>query len=178
MKSVVFGFMVVASFLTLGVGCKKTVEQKVEEGTQNVKNRVIEEAGQAVNGKAEETKEAVNEAIKTTVEEAENKVKRVIPTEKKEEAAQTVVKEISAKQWEFQPPTITVGEGDNVTLNITSQDVTHGFSIPDFNVNATLKPGEKTVVKFKASKKGTFTFACSVVCGAGHSRMKGTLVVE
>ena len=84
---------------------------------------------------------------------------------------------ITAKQWEFQPATITVKKGDHVKLTITTTDVTHGFSLPDFNVNSQISPGSPTVVEFDADKTGTFTFACSVFCGSGHGGMHGTLVV-
>lgn len=85
---------------------------------------------------------------------------------------------VSAKRWKFDPSIIAVKKGDRVKLSIQSIDVTHGFSIPDFNVNETLKPNETTIVEFTADKTGTFTFACSVFCGSGHSTMKGTLIVE
>jgi len=85
---------------------------------------------------------------------------------------------ITARQYDFQPSTITVKKGDLVKLKITSLDVTHGFSLPDFNVNANLEPGKETTVEFTADKAGSFTFFCSVFCGSGHSEMKGTLVVE
>lgn len=85
---------------------------------------------------------------------------------------------LTAKRWEFSPATITVKKGEHVTLSIQSVDVTHGFSIPDFNVSATLKPNETTVVEFTPDKTGTFTFACNVFCGQGHADMTGTLIVE
>src|SRR3989344_5219597 len=90
------------------------------------------------------------------------------------------VKEISmtAKKFEFNPSTITVKKADQVKLTIKSLDVTHGFSIPDLNVNANLDAGKETVVEFTPDKTGTFTFVCSVFCGSGHSGMKGTLIVE
>ena len=83
-----------------------------------------------------------------------------------------------AKQWEFDPETITVNQGNKVILHIKSVDVTHGFALPDFNVNANLAPGKTVDVEFTADKKGTFTFQCSVFCGSGHREMKGKLVVE
>ncbi len=85
---------------------------------------------------------------------------------------------ITAQQWQFTPSTITVDEGDSVTLNVTSTDVTHGFSIPDFGVSETLSPGQTTTVTFTANKDGSFSFSCSVSCGSGHSGMRGTLVVN
>ncbi len=90
------------------------------------------------------------------------------------------VKEISitAKQWEFVPNTITVSQGEKVRLKITSVDVAHGFTLPDFGVSAYLAPGQQTSVEFVADKKGTFSFFCNVACGAGHSQMKGVLIVQ
>lgn len=86
--------------------------------------------------------------------------------------------DITAKQWEFVPSTIAVDEGDSVTLNVTSTDVTHGLSIPDFGVSETLTPGKTTTVTFIANKAGTFSFFCSIFCGSGHSGMEGMLVVN
>lgn len=85
---------------------------------------------------------------------------------------------VIAKQWEFQPATIRIKEGDKVRLKIKSVDVSHGFAIPEFDVNVTLEPQKETVVEFIANKKGEFIFFCTVVCGQGHKDMKGKLVVE
>lgn len=85
---------------------------------------------------------------------------------------------ITARKWEFDPSTITVKKGDTVQFTVMSVDVTHGFSIPDFNVNKTLEPGKSINFEFIANKIGTFSFACSVYCGEGHKDMKGTLIVE
>ena len=95
------------------------------------------------------------------------------------ETAQAAVKEfdVSAKKWSFDPSTITVNKGDTVKLHITSEDVTHGFSLPEFSVSDTLSPGTTTTVEFIASKTGTFSFFCSMFCGSGHGSMRGTLIV-
>ncbi len=85
---------------------------------------------------------------------------------------------LSAKQWQFSPSTITVKKGNTVKLTINSIDVTHGFSIPDFNVSETLSPGQTVQVEFLANTSGSFSFFCNVFCGSGHSGMKGTLIVE
>ena len=90
------------------------------------------------------------------------------------------VKEFSmiAKKWQFDPSTINVKQGDKVRLKIKSIDVTHGFSLLDFNVNENLEPEKEVIVEFIADKKGEFSFFCSVFCGEGHSGMKGKLIVE
>ena len=96
------------------------------------------------------------------------------------EDAEPAVNEISvtARRFEFEPSTITVSKGDNVKLLITSVDVTHGINIPAFGVNAQLNAGQTTEVEFIADQEGTFPFACSVVCGSGHTGMTGTLIVQ
>ena len=85
---------------------------------------------------------------------------------------------LTAKKWSFSPSTITVNKGDTVKLTITSTDVTHGFFLPDFDVNSTLTAGKTTTVTFIASKTGSFTYSCSVYCGDGHSEMSGVLIIK
>lgn len=115
-----------------------------------------------------------NTSVAPTPEDAKNM------TQPPNESAQSGVKEftVTAKSWEFSPATITVQEGDKVRLKVTSLDVTHGFAIPEFDVNENLRPGTETLVEFTADKKGTYTYYCSVMCGAGHQDMKGTLLVQ
>ncbi len=83
-----------------------------------------------------------------------------------------------AKQWVFEPASVTVKQGDTVILQVTSTDVDHGLLLPGYGINLDLKTGETKSVTFVASKKGTFTFSCNVFCGSGHGSMKGTLIVE
>lgn len=85
---------------------------------------------------------------------------------------------MTAKQWEFVPSTITVNKGDTVRLSITSTDVDHGFALSQFGVSANLQPGKTVQVEFVADKKGTFSFFCNVFCGSGHGSMRGSLVVK
>lgn len=85
---------------------------------------------------------------------------------------------LKARQFSFSPDTIKVRQGDRVRIIAKSQDVTHGFAISAFNVNAVIEPGKETIIEFVANKKGEYDFVCSVYCGSGHSRMKGTLIVE
>ena len=85
---------------------------------------------------------------------------------------------ITAKQFEFIPNEIVVNKGERVILHIKSVDVTHGFSIIDYDINEQLNPGQEVTVNFVADKAGEFTFFCSVPCGRGHSSMQGKLVVK
>lgn len=90
-------------------------------------------------------------------------------------AAQVI--HVTAKKFEFTPGEITVKKGEPVVIEIKSEDVKHGFSLPDFKVRASIEPGKTAAVRFTPDKAGRFTFACDVFCGDGHEDMSGTLVV-
>ncbi|MDO8599067.1 MAG: cupredoxin domain-containing protein [bacterium] len=90
---------------------------------------------------------------------------------------------VTAKQWEFVPAEIRVKKDEQVVLEVTSTDVDHGLSLPDFNINRTLKPGVTERIEFSPDKVGQFSMVCSVFCGQGpegrnHRSMRGTLIVE
>jgi len=87
------------------------------------------------------------------------------------------VVKLAAKKFEFSPAEITVKKGEPVVIEISSEDVKHGFTLPDFGVRADIKPGIVNRISFTPDKVGRFTFACDVFCGAGHEDMSGTLNV-
>jgi cytochrome c oxidase subunit 2 len=87
------------------------------------------------------------------------------------------VVKLSAKKFQFSPAEITVKKGEPVVIEINSEDVKHGFTLPDFGVRADIKPGSVNRISFTPDKAGQFTFACDVFCGAGHEEMSGTLNV-
>ena len=92
-------------------------------------------------------------------------------------AASPRVIHIKAKKFEYMPAEITIKKGEPVVLEISSEDVRHGFSLPDFKLRADVKPGEISRLEFTPDKTGKFTFTCDVFCGAGHEDMSGTLTV-
>jgi cytochrome c oxidase subunit II len=85
---------------------------------------------------------------------------------------------ITAKQYEFIPGTITVNKGDIVILHVKSIDVTHGFAIKEYNINKQLPPNQEVTIEFTADKTGEFTIFCNIPCGPGHPDMKGVLIVN
>ena len=85
---------------------------------------------------------------------------------------------MTAKNWEFDPGTVTVHKGDTVKITLTSADVAHGFALPEYGINQRVEPGKPVVVTFVADKSGEFGFRCSVMCGGGHRGMTGKLIVE
>ena len=86
--------------------------------------------------------------------------------------------DVVASQFQFEPGTITVAQGDRVRLRLYSADRTHGLAIKPFRVNALIpKTGEAVTVEFVADQAGAFDITCSEHCGSGHAEMKGRLVV-
>jgi len=76
---------------------------------------------------------------------------------------------------------IKVKQGSKVIIWITNLEPNqpHGFTLEEFGIQSVVIPPHQTVdVKFMADKEGSFTFFCTVFCGTGHPRHKGTLVVE
>ena len=80
----------------------------------------------------------------------------------------------------WDPRTIKVPYGKEVSIRIRNiETVSHGFSLPDFNVGAReVKDGSVYSVKFTPDKKGSFPFYCTMWCSEHHMNMTGTLVVE
>jgi nitrous-oxide reductase len=80
------------------------------------------------------------------------------------------------------PETIEVEVGDEVTVNLTNleraQDETHGFTVSQYNVHASVEPGKTVSVKFKADKEGVFPYYCTEFCSALHLEMQGYLLVK
>lgn len=85
--------------------------------------------------------------------------------------------DMTAKKWDFEPSEINVNLGDEIILHIKSIDVSHGISIPDFNINENLEPGQNIDIRFTANKVGEFRFYCNVFCGSGHGHMEGAIIV-
>jgi len=92
-------------------------------------------------------------------------------------ASQEQVVKISAKRFEYSPNVIKVKVNTPVVLELTTLDRLHGFTVPDLKLEAEIKPGEVTRVRFVPQKTGTFAFHCNVFCGSGHEDMTGELVV-
>lgn len=74
---------------------------------------------------------------------------------------------------------IWVRKGERVVLRITSIDNVHGFSLPAYDLEEVVYPGEMAEVSFIADMPGEYYFSCTIFCGdKDHSKMKGRLVVE
>jgi cytochrome c oxidase subunit 2 len=84
---------------------------------------------------------------------------------------------LTAKKFEYSPAEITVKKGEPVVIEVSSEDVKHGFTLPDFGIRTDIKPGSVNRISFTPDKAGHFAFACDVFCGGGHEDMSGTLIV-
>jgi len=82
-------------------------------------------------------------------------------------------------QWKFVPDTISARAGQSVELRIYNEDAyPHGFFISELGINEILIPEKETIIHIKPKSSGTYGFYCSVVCGSGHYRMSGRLMVK
>jgi cytochrome c oxidase subunit 2 len=67
--------------------------------------------------------------------------------------------------------------GKPVKLIMTSQDVIHGFYLPDFRLKQDVLPGQYTYLYLQPDKEGSYDIFCTQYCGVGHSTMRAKLVV-
>jgi cytochrome c oxidase subunit 2 len=85
--------------------------------------------------------------------------------------------EITAKRFGFSPDNITLKKGEEVTLRLKSEDVTHGFFIREIKADELIEPGKPVEIKVQPQNAGTFNAICHHFCGAGHGNMKMTVTV-
>jgi cytochrome c oxidase subunit 2 len=93
-------------------------------------------------------------------------------------AEQTV--DVTAERFSFTPSEIRVKAGTRLQIRLTSDDTDHGFKIPDTDIDVRIPKRNRgtATVTFEAKAPGRYTFQCSHVCGAGHSFMRGEIVVS
>lgn len=68
--------------------------------------------------------------------------------------------------------------GEQVLLHLTSRDVIHSFFIPSLRVKQDIVPGLDQAVWFTPQQEGECDLLCAELCGWGHARMQGRLVIE
>jgi cytochrome c oxidase subunit 2 len=91
--------------------------------------------------------------------------------------------EVRARQfaWLFvypngkKSPELVVPIARDVRLSLGSEDVIHGFYVPDYHIQVDAVPGMKTSAWFRATETGEHYIMCTVYCGAGHSAMMAKL---
>jgi len=101
---------------------------------------------------------------------------------------------IEAQQYYYTPSKFEVNKGDTLHINLVSLDVTHGFYLEGYDVDARIKPNLKKFQIRKPSegenwidtndlviivnKTGKFHYRCSNTCGNMHPFMQGEMIVK
>lgn len=115
----------------------------------------------------------------------------VTPTGEKPQDRTFIIK---ARQYSFDPEVIKVNKGDKVTIKLVSEDVTHGFYLEGYDLDAKVRPEnpffwvrnpskskeyrEANEIKIVADKTGKFRYRCSITCGSMHPFMQGEMIVR
>ncbi len=80
--------------------------------------------------------------------------------------------------WKFSPDSVKASGKHPIEIHIYNEDpYQHGFYLSELNINALLEPEKETVVTIASASAGIYGFYCSVLCGDGHYRMSGKLIV-
>jgi heme/copper-type cytochrome/quinol oxidase subunit 2 len=87
------------------------------------------------------------------------------------------VRQIVMKKWEIVPNRLEIPQGARVELVVTSTDVEHGIAVPGLGINEPVQPEHPAVIRFLAQAPGTYPMHCSVLCGRGHNKMTGVIVI-
>jgi heme/copper-type cytochrome/quinol oxidase subunit 2 len=84
---------------------------------------------------------------------------------------------VEASRFAYTPSILKVSQGDQVTIELTSQDVVHGLAVDGYDLEVQADPGQSGRLTFTADRPGTFRLRCSVTCGSMHPFMIGKLQV-
>ena len=88
---------------------------------------------------------------------------------------------MTAMRSHYTPDVVEAKQGDVLNLHITNieqtPDATHGFAIPQYNIEASIDPGEVVNIAVPLNRAGTFAMYCSEFCSALHLEMQGWLQV-
>ncbi len=101
---------------------------------------------------------------------------------------------ITAHKYAYDPPVLRVNRGDRLRIRLVAKDVTHGFYLEGYDLDAKARPDnpsfwvrtpsrgepykEATEIVFIASRAGKFHYRCSITCGYMHPFMQGELIVQ
>ncbi len=101
---------------------------------------------------------------------------------------------ITAHKYAYEPHILRVNRGDRVRIRLVAQDVTHGFYLEGYDLDAKVRPENPTFwvrrpsqgeayqevdeINFVANRAGKFRYRCSLTCGYMHPFMQGELIVS
>jgi cytochrome c oxidase subunit 2 len=72
---------------------------------------------------------------------------------------------------------IVIPADQDVYFVITSNDVIHGFAVPELGLKQDALPGQENVIKTVPTEPGTYQGYCTEYCGVAHSQMYFTVEV-
>ncbi len=85
-------------------------------------------------------------------------------------------------QYGYAPDPLVITAGETVRIRFSSRDVAHSFSMGDEGFeewNVYVEPGKPVERTFRVPDlPGTYTVACDVFCGKGHSDMHGLVRIQ
>ncbi len=93
---------------------------------------------------------------------------------------------VTARQFAFEfsypngvvSPILYLPNDRPVVFKLHSLDVVHSFFVPNFSVKLDAVPGITTTLRITPDKIGTYPVECTELCGAGHSLMRSTVIVQ
>ncbi len=65
-----------------------------------------------------------------------------------------------------------------ILIHLEAEDVIHSFFVPDFRLKQDAVPGMTIPVWFEVTEPGEYILGCAELCGIGHYRMDGMVVVH
>ena len=101
---------------------------------------------------------------------------------------------ITAHKYAYEPNILRVNRGDRIHIRLLASDVTHGFYLEGYDMDAKARPEDPTFwmrhpstggeyqtvqeITFVANHPGKFRYRCSQTCGYMHPFMQGELIVR
>ena len=87
--------------------------------------------------------------------------------------------------WEFRYPDsntttqtqVVIPRGRDVVFDLHTRDVIHSFYSPALGIKQDAIPGQETRIRTRATETGRYRVHCAELCGVGHARMDGSVVV-
>ncbi len=102
---------------------------------------------------------------------------------------------VTAHKYAYEPSVLRVNRGDRVHIRLVAKDVTHGFFVEGYDLDAKVRPDDPDFwvrhpsqgknqdyeqvqeISFVANRSGKFRYRCSMTCGYMHPFMQGELIV-
>jgi len=67
---------------------------------------------------------------------------------------------------------------EEIVIQIQTEDVLHSFFLPNMRIKQDVVPGMRQHIWFEAKNTGTYDIVCAELCGWGHYKMRGRLIVQ